>query len=36
MIERLIKEGMLQELDLSLIPNISNLAEGVKNLPYEL
>lgn len=30
MIERLINEGMLQELDLSLIPNISNLAEGVK------
>lgn len=35
MIERLIKEGMLQELDLSLIPNISNLAEGVKGLPYD-
>ena len=35
MIERLINEGMLQELDLSLIPNISNLAEGVKNLPYD-
>ena len=33
MIERLIKEGMLQEL--SLIPNISNLAEGVKGLPYD-
>ena len=33
--ERLIKEGMLQELDLSLIPNISNLAEGVKGLPYD-
>ena len=35
MIERLIKEDMLQELDLSLIPNISNLADGVKNLPYD-
>ena len=35
MIERLIKEGMLQELDRSLIPNISNLAEGVKGLPYD-
>ena len=35
MIERLIKEGMLQELDLSLIPNISNLTEGVKGLPYD-
>ena len=35
MIERLINEGMLQELDLSKIPNIANLAEGVKNLPYD-
>ncbi|MGM9618581.1 MAG: ABC transporter substrate-binding protein [Oscillospiraceae bacterium] len=35
MIERLISEGMLQELDHSLIPNLSNLAEGVKNLPYD-
>lgn len=35
MIERLISENMLQELDLSLIPNLSNLAEGVKNLPYD-
>ena len=35
MIERMISENMLQELDLSLIPNISNLAEGVKNLPYD-
>lgn len=25
----------LQPLDLSLIPNISNLADGVKNLPYD-
>ncbi len=35
MIERLMKENMLQKLDLSLIPNISNLAEGLKNLPYD-
>lgn len=35
MIERLMSDGMLQELDLSLIPNIANLAEGVKNLPYD-
>lgn len=35
MIERLMKEGMLQELDLSLIPNLPNLADGVKNLPYD-
>lgn len=35
MIERLIKEGMLQELDLDLIPNIVNLADGVRALPYD-
>lgn len=35
MIERLLNEDMLQELDLSLIPNLTNLAEGVKNLPYD-
>lgn len=35
MIERLMAEGSLQELDHSLIPNLSNLAEGVKNLPYD-
>ena len=35
MIERLIKEDALAELDHSLIPNLSNLAEGVKNLPYD-
>lgn len=35
MIERMIQEDMLQKLDLSLIPNISNLADGVKNLPYD-
>ncbi len=35
MIERLMNEEMLQPLDLSLIPNIGNLADGVKNLPYD-
>ncbi len=35
MIERLVKENMLQELDKSMIPNLANLAEGVKNLPYD-
>ena len=35
MIERLIKENALQELDLELIPNISNLAEQVRNTPYD-
>lgn len=35
MIERLMAEDMLQELDHSLIPNLSNLAEGVQNLPYD-
>jgi len=35
MIERLIKEDALQALDLSLIPNMDNLAEQVRNLPYD-
>ncbi len=35
MIDRLIKEGYLQELDHDLIPNLSNLVDGVKNLPYD-
>lgn len=35
MIQRLISEDLLQELDHSLIPNLANLAEGVKNLPYD-
>lgn len=35
MIERLMAEGMLQELDHSKLPNLANLAEGVKNLPYD-
>lgn len=35
MIERLIAENSLTELDKSLIPNLANLTEGVKNLPYD-
>ena len=35
MIERLIADGMLQELDIEKIPNIVNLAEGVRSLPYD-
>lgn len=35
MIERLISDESLQQLDLSLIPNITNLADGVKNLSYD-
>lgn len=35
MIERLMAEGMLQELDHSLLPNLPNLAEGVRELPYD-
>lgn len=35
MIERLIQEDRLSKIDKSLIPNLSNLAEGVKNLPYD-
>lgn len=35
MIERLMDENMLQKLDLSLIPNLPNLADGVTNLPYD-
>ena len=35
MIQRLIGEGALQELDLSLIPNLENLTEEVKNLPFD-
>lgn len=36
MIERLILEDRLAKLDKSLIPNMSNLYDGVKNLPYDL
>lgn len=35
MIERLINEDRLLKIDKSLIPNMSNLYEGVKNLPYD-
>ena len=35
MIERLIEADYLMELDLSLIPNLSNLAEGVRNLDFD-
>jgi spermidine/putrescine-binding protein len=35
MIQRLIGEGALQELDLSVIPNIENLADEVTNLPFD-
>ena len=35
MIERLMKEDRLQKLDKSLIPNLENLCDGVKNLDYD-
>ena len=35
MIQRLMNEGALQELDLSLIPNLDNLTHEVTNLPYD-
>ena len=35
MIQRLISEGSLQELDKSLIPNMDNLTDGVKNLAFD-
>ncbi len=35
MIQRLIGEGALQELDLSVIPNLENLTDEVKNLPFD-
>ena len=35
MIERLIQEKQLQPLDKSMIPNLSNLAKGVKGLQYD-
>lgn len=35
MIERMMHEDMLQKLDLSLIPNLENLADQVKNLPFD-
>ena len=35
MIERMLQEDMLQPLDKEMIPNLSNLAEGVKGLSYD-
>lgn len=35
MIERMIDEKMLQPLDKSMIPNLANLADGVKGLSYD-
>jgi len=35
MIQRLMNEDFLQELDLKKIPNVANLADGVKNLDYD-
>lgn len=35
MIERLINEDMLQPIDKSVVTNLDNLAEGVKNLDYD-
>ncbi len=35
MIERLMQLDMLQELDLSLIPNMENLSDAVKNLSFD-
>ena len=35
MIQRMMNEGSLQELDLSLIPNLDNLTPEVRNLPYD-
>lgn len=35
MIQRMVADGSLMELDLSLIPNLDNLTEDVMNLPYD-
>lgn len=35
MIQCMMHDNMLQELDHSLLPNLSELAEGVQNLPYD-
>jgi len=35
MIQRMMAEDSLQELDLSLIPNLDNLTPEVRNLPYD-
>lgn len=35
MIEKLIKEDMLEEIDLTKVPNYKNIGEVYKNLPYD-
>lgn len=35
MVERLIKEGSIQKLDLSLISNLGNIADGLKSPDYD-
>ncbi len=35
MIERLLKENMLQPIDKSVVDNLDNLCEGVRNLAYD-
>lgn len=35
MIERLINQDMLQQLDLSLVPNLANLADEVQGMDYD-
>jgi spermidine/putrescine transport system substrate-binding protein/spermidine/putrescine transport system permease protein len=35
MIERMIKEGMLQQLDKSLLPNLDGIMEHLKSLPHD-
>lgn len=36
MIERMIKEDMLQKIDKSLVPNMSNLADNLLNLAFDV
>lgn len=36
MIERLLDEKMLQPLDKSMIPNMANLADGIKGMSYDV
>ena len=35
MIERLLKENMLQPIDKNVVNNLDNLCEGVRNLSYD-
>lgn len=35
MVERMIKEDLLEEIDFSKIPNYSNIGDKYKNLPYD-